>query len=175
MPRRRDLLLLGVYASPLTACSSDPEATKALRATGIAYTLPRGWTQEDAEDKQAVFMLSPEIKGGVAATAMIELPRDQRPQDIDRLLREQAEGLSKRYSDYTETQLDSNVRIGENFFGVLAYTATKKQVPLTEQYMLLGLKPSRTVLVFTSVATDVISDYRRAVQEFLVSIRVATR
>lgn len=175
MARRRDLLLLGFCSSTLSGCAREPDATKALRAIGISYKLPPGWTQEDDEDKRAVFMLSPETRDGVAATAMIELPKERDPRTIPRLLRERSEELGQKYPDYAELQRESNFRIGTNFYGMLAYTVTKKQVPLTEQYLLLDLRPGRTVLVFTSIATDVISDYRDAVQGLLLSIRVAPR
>ena len=175
MTRRRDLLLLSVLSPVLAGCGKEPEATKALRALGVTYALPKSWTHEDAEDKGAVFMLSPEVSGGVAATAMIELPKERNPQEIPRLLRDRSSELRQRHLDYKELRLDANVKIGPNFLGVLEYAATNKKVPLTEQYMLLRLGKNSTLLVFTSIATDVRSEYLTAVQELLASIRVATQ
>ena len=175
MVRRRDFSLLSMLFPVVTGCAPEPQSTKALRAIGLTYALPRGWTHEDAEDKGAVFMLSPEISGGVAATAMIELPKMQNPQDIPRLLRDQSEELGRRYPNYAELRLESKLRIGQNFFGLLEYTATRKKIPLTEQYMLLGFRKKETLLVFTSIATDVKSQYLATVQELVASIRIATQ
>ena len=173
MARRRDFLRLSLVTLFVAGCAKEPEATKALRALGVTYRLPKGWTHEDAEDKGAVFILSPEVGGGVAATAMIEMPKEQNPRQIARLLRDQSEDLSQRHPDYKEVRLDPHVKLGPNFLGVLEYTATKKQVPLSEQYMLMQFGKDRTLLVFTSIATDVKSEYLPTLQEFLNSIRVA--
>jgi hypothetical protein len=175
MVRRRNLLALSIASPVLSSCAREPEATRALRNLGISYSLPPGWTQEDAEDRRAVFMLSSETEAAVAASAMIELPVERKSSEIPWKLRERAAFFKENYLDYRELQLQSDFKIGSNFVGILAYSATKKNVPQTEQYILLGFGRTQTILVFTSIATDTLAQYREAVHGLLSSVRVNRR
>jgi hypothetical protein len=173
MPSRRAVVSLPLLSVFAAGCASEPEATIALRAAGVTYTLPEGWTQEDAEDKGAVFLMSPEIDGRVAASMLIELPKVRDVRGIEDVLRTKSESLRAKHADYVEHRLVANVKVGQVTFGVLEYTATKKRVPVTEQFMLVHLGSDRTSLVFTSVARDLAKDYHPIFSKFMQSIRIA--
>jgi hypothetical protein len=172
MLRRREVLALSLCSPLLSSCRGEPEAYKTLRQLGITYSLPRGWTQEDAEDRRAVYMFSSETDIGVAASAMIELPMDRTPSETPWKLQEQSAILKEKYPDYHELRLQSDFKIGANVVGILAYSATKRNVPQTEQYIVFGFGRSQTMLVFTSIVTDVLHQYREAVHGLISSIRV---
>ena len=170
--RRREVLALSLCSPLMSSCRGEPEASRRLRQLGIAYSLPRGWTQEDAEDRRAVYMLSAETDVGVMASASIQLPTDRTPLETPSKLHEMSAFFKEKYADYRESRLQADFKNGGNVVGMLAYSATKRNVPQTEQYIVFGFGRSQTILVFTSIVTDVFHQYRDAVHGLISSICV---
>jgi hypothetical protein len=143
-----------------------------LNRHGITFTPPDGWTVEDAEDKGAVYLMTPEIDGGIDAAILVELPRVADTRPIEKHLRAMSESLRAKHDDYRERGLRMHSEPGHVTYGMLEYAVTKKRVPLVEQHVLVPMTAERTVLVFTSTSRRTASKYLPVFKRFISSLRV---
>ena len=163
-------LLAAPLVAPLVAVAQT--VISKFRTSGITFAVPDGWSVEEAPDKGAVYLLSPQVGDGHYASLLVELPQLAGSESIGEALRRVSTDLKTTTVDYQEHRLVTQSAGGRVKYGILEYAVTKFGGRLVEQYVLVPMSRSRRILVFTSTTEQTAGTRLLVFEKFLQSLHV---
>ena len=167
---RRAVLSLPLLASAGSLATESSSTTKVFRQSNITFSAPQGWSQEDAEDKGAIYFFSPLIEGGNDASMLIELPRPSGGRSVEENLRTLSERNVANYANYVERRLLS-LRTSRGLrFALLEYEATKRRIAVVEQVLYVPIAKSRQLSVFGTTTKRTATENLPVFEQFLQSL-----
>jgi hypothetical protein len=172
MLSRRSLNTLLMAYAALPSVARAQVVLESFRREGVTFSLPRDWSIEDAEDKKALYCLSPQIEGGVDASMLIELPKLAKTRSVEAELQSCSSDFASKFPAYRQRRLLTKTTSSRLSYGLLEYSATKKLIPVIEQYILVPASRSRRVFVFTSTTERTAETYLPLFEQFMASLRV---
>jgi len=174
MISRRTILALPFLASGACKAALVESPAEVFARSRISFSRPQGWSQEDSEDKAAIYFMSPEIEGGVDASLAIELPQSVNEQSLEADLKSHSERLAAKYVRYKERRLlqartDRGLR-----YGLIEYEATKNQIAVIEQVIYVPMPKGMRIFIFGSTTQRTASVNLPVFDKFMRSL-VATQ
>jgi hypothetical protein len=170
MIRRRVVLSLPLLApvAGFAAASSSP--ARVFSQLKIAFSAPHTWSQEDAEDKGAIYFFSPVIEGGNDASMLIELPRPAGGISMESELKALSERNVANYLNYVERRLSSEQTSRGLRYALLEYETTKRRIAVVERVAYIPISKARKLAVFGTTTKRTESENLPVFEQFMQSL-----
>ena len=167
---RRTILALPLLAPVAGFGSESSSPARAFSQLKIAFSAPHRWSQEDAEDKRAIYFFSPVIDGGNDASMLIELPRRTGGTSMEAELKALSERNAANYLNYVERRLSSEQTSRGLRYALLEYEATKRRIAVVERVAYIPISKARKLAVFGTTTKRTESENLPAFEQFMQSL-----
>jgi hypothetical protein len=170
MVSRRTILALPLLASAAGFAAESRSPARVFSQLQVTFSAPNGWSQEDAEDKGAIYFFSPVIEGGNDASMLIELPRLAGSISMEAELKALSERNSSEYQNYVERRLSSERTSRGLRYALLEYEATKQRIAVVERVVYTPISKARKLAVFGTTTKRTASENLPVFEKFLQSL-----
>ena len=167
---RRTILSLPILVPLVAFAAKSDSPARVFSQLKIAFSAPRTWSQEDAEDKGVIYFFSPVIEGGNDASMLIELPRRAGGISMEAELKALSERNAANYLNYVERRLSSEQTSRGLRYALLEYEATKRRVAVVERVAYIPISKARTLAVFGTTTKRTESENLPVFEQFMQSL-----